>query len=160
MIKVQIEDFDISNEINGLRNNRLDVGAIVSFTGTVRQDKIETNINDRILLSMLLEHYPGMTERELTRIENEALDRWDLQECLIIHRYGELLPGDNIVLVITMSRHRKDAFEAASFLMDYLKTSAPFWKKEKYSSQKEKQAHWVEAKEKDMDATKAWHKKE
>jgi len=158
VIKVQIEDFDITTETSRLRNNRLDVGAIVSFTGTVRQEQTNADINGKKLLSMLLEHYPGMTERELTRIETEALGRWNLQECLIIHRYGELFPGDNIVLVITMSRHRQDAFEAASFLMDYLKTSAPFWKKEKFSSQQEKRTHWVEAKEKDMDATKVWQK--
>ncbi|MCF6199992.1 MAG: molybdenum cofactor biosynthesis protein MoaE [Hyphomicrobiaceae bacterium] len=164
MIKVQTEDFNISTEIRILKNDRHDVGAIVSFIGTVRQDKINTNKDSRILLSMLLEHYPGMTERELKRIEKEALDRWDLQDCLIIHRYGELLPGENIVLVITLSRHRKDAFEAASFLMDYLKTCAPFWKKEKFAqqgvSQAASQANWVESKDEDMEATKAWQKGE
>jgi len=159
VIKVQTEDFDISFETKMLKNGRHDVGAIVSFVGTVRQEKINANKDSKILLSMLLEHYPGMTERELKRIEKEALDRWDLQNCLILHRYGELLPGDNIVLVITLSRHRKDAFEAASFLMDYLKTSAPFWKKETFAQQGANQADWVKAKSEDMKATKAWQKR-
>ena len=164
MIKVQKEDFDISEEIRNLRNNRVDVGAVVSFTGIVRQLENNVKNDSKILLSMLLEHYPGMTERELERIEKEALGRWGLQDCLILHRYGELVPGDNIVLVITLSRHRKDAFEAASFLMDYLKTSAPFWKKESFSGHSPeggaKRADWVEAKSQDLEATKAWLKEE
>ena len=154
MIKVQSEDFDISEETRKLCKGRVDIGAIVSFTGVVRQAKKNVGNDSRKLLSMRLEHYPGMTERELARIEQEARCRWDLQDCLIIHRHGELAPGDNIVLVITLSRHRRDAFAAASFLMDYLKTSAPFWKKEKFTDRSD----WVKAKEKDLQASKAWQR--
>ncbi len=147
MIKVQKEDFDISAEITALAKNEADTGAIVSFTGLVRG-----GVGDEEITSMVLEHYSGMTERELERIEKEARNRWNLIDCLIIHRYGELFPGDNIVLVVTLSSHRKDAFEAASFLMDYLKTSAPFWKKE-ISPRK---SRWVASKDTDIEATKTW----
>jgi molybdopterin synthase catalytic subunit len=147
MIKVQARDFNLTAEIRELKQNRSDIGAIVSFTGTVREGAGEEKI-----ISMILEHYPGMTEQELERIEREARNRWKLLDCLIIHRYGELKPGDNIVLVITLSRHRKDAFQAAEFLMDYLKTSAPFWKKEISANE----TGWVRAKEEDTEATKAW----
>ena len=123
MIRVQEQDFDIGAEVAKLTAGRTDIGAIVTFMGTVRdrQGAVE---------EMTLEHYPGMTERELQRVEAEANSRWPLQASLIVHRYGTLKPGDNIVLVVTASEHRDAAFDAARFLMDYLKTSAPLWKRE------------------------------
>ena len=138
MIRVQTEDFDIGAEIKALKAERTDIGAIVSFTGTVRDFAGE-------ITEMTLEHYPGMTETELARIEKEAHARWPLQASLIVHRTGTLKPGDNIVLVITASEHRDAAFDAAKFLMDYLKTSAPFWKRETGPAG----SNWVEAKSDD-----------
>ena len=123
MIRVQQEDFDIGAEIAALKPGRSDIGAIVIFIGTVRDQHGAVD-------EMTLEHYAGMTERELQRIEAEANARWTLQASLIVHRIGTLKPGDNIVLVVTASEHRDAAFEAAKFLMDYLKTAAPFWKRE------------------------------
>lgn len=146
MIRVQTEDFDIGAEINALTDGRTDIGALVTFTGLVR------DMNEGRVTLMELEHYPGMTEKELVRIEQEAHQRWPLQASLIIHRIGRLLPGDNIVLVITASAHRQAAFEAASFLMDYLKTSAPFWKQEI----RDGKARWVEVRERDNAAMKKW----
>ncbi len=146
MIRVQREDFDTGREIAALRGGRTDIGAIVTFTGTVRETKGQP------VSAMTLEHYPGMTERELERIEAEAWQRWPLDACTIIHRYGRLEPGDNIVLVVTASAHRQAAFEAAQFLMDYLKTSAPFWKNEETSEG----ARWVEARETDDEAARRW----
>ena len=113
----------MGEEIARLRAGRSDIGAIVTFTGTVRDQ-------NGAVEEMTLEHYPGMTERELQGIEAEACARWQLQASLIVHRYGTLKPGDNIVLVVTASEHRDAAYDAARFLMDYLKTSAPFWKRE------------------------------
>ena len=124
-VRVQSEDFDIGAEIKLMTAERTDIGAIVTFTGTVRGGAAGKSIT-----SMTLEHYPGMTEAELTRVESEANARWPLQASLIVHRIGRLEPGDNIVLVVTASAHRQAAFAAAEFLMDYLKTRAPFWKKE------------------------------
>jgi molybdopterin synthase catalytic subunit len=146
VIRVQREDFDIGAEIDALRAGRTDIGALVSFTGTVRETKGER------VAAMTLEHYPGMTERELERIEQQARERWPITECTIIHRYGRLEPGDNIVLVVTASAHRQAAFEAAAFLMDYLKTSAPFWKSEETPDG----PRWVEAREADDDAARRW----
>lgn len=146
MIRVQTGDFDIAAEVERLRAGRTDIGAIVTFTGTVRETKSER------ISAMTLEHYPGMTERELERIAAEACERWPLADCTIIHRYGRLEPGDNIVLVVTASAHRQAAFEAAQFLMDYLKTSAPFWKREETPDG----ARWVEAREADDDAARRW----
>lgn len=148
MIRVQQEDFDISAEVKQLTAGRSDIGAIVTFSGVVRGEG-----SDGALTDMTLEHYPGMTERELERVEREAQTRWPLQASLIIHRYGALKPGDNIVLVITASKHRQAAFEAAAFLMDYLKTSAPFWKKERFDG---RSAQWVEARAADADAAARW----
>ena len=148
MIRVQREDFDIGAEIARLKAGRSDIGAIVTFTGTVRD-------RDGAVAAMMLEHYPGMTEAELSRVEAEACARWPLQASLIVHRYGALKPGDNIVLVATASEHREAAFEAARFLMDYLKTSAPFWKREDGPSG----ARWVEAEARDEAATARWGKK-
>src|SRR3970040_1007667 len=123
LIRVQEQDFDIGAEVAKLTAGRTDIGAIVTFLGTVRDQQ-------GAVTEMSLEHYPGMTERELQRIETEACARWPLQASLIVHRTGTLRPGDNIVLVVTASEHRDAAFDAAKFLMDYLKTSAPFWKRE------------------------------
>lgn len=148
MIRVQAEDFDIGAEIAALTTGRTDVGAIVTFTGAVRDEAKGAPVTE-----MVLEHYPGMTESELARIEEEASSRWPLQASLIIHRYGRLLPGDQIVLVITVSAHREAAFEAASFLMDYLKTNAPFWKRE---AGPDGAAAWVEARDSDDDAAARW----
>jgi molybdopterin synthase catalytic subunit len=123
MIRVQREDFDICAEIAKIKAGRSDIGAVVTFLGTVR-DQHGT------VAEMTLEHYPGMTESELQRIEQEACARWKLQASLIVHRIGTLKAGDNIVLVATASEHRYAAFKATKFLMDYLKTSAPLWKRE------------------------------
>jgi molybdopterin synthase catalytic subunit len=147
VIRVQEEDFDIAAEIARLKQGRSDIGAIVTFTGTVRDQ-------DGTITEMTLEHYPGMTETELARIEAEAHVRWPLQASLIVHRYGTLKPGDNIVLVITASTRRDAAFEAARFLMDYLKTSAPFWKRESGPGG----TRWVEAEARDDTARARWQK--
>jgi molybdopterin synthase catalytic subunit len=148
MIRVQSEDFDAGKEIAAMAKSAGDVGAVVSFTGIVRRGEGAARIR-----AMTLEHYPGMTERELERIGGEARERWRLSGCLIVHRYGRLAPGDNIVLVVTASSHRQAAFEAASFLMDYLKTSAPFWKKEELAGG---DSAWVEAKSEDDRAAERW----
>jgi molybdopterin synthase catalytic subunit len=147
-VRVQREDFDTGAEINRLVAGRTDIGAIVTFTGTVRGESA-----GRPITSMHLEHYPGMTENELARVESEACARWPLQASLIIHRYGELRPGDNIVLVVTASAHRQAAFEAAAFLIDYLKTLAPFWKKEINPAGQER---WVNARAEDDTALERW----
>lgn len=147
-VKVQSQDFDIAAQIAALQADRDDIGALVTFTGLVRGEA-----GGRQLKSMTLEHYPGMTEAELARVETEARARWPLQASLIIHRYGELKPGDNIVLVVTASPHRKAAFEAAEFLMDYLKTRAPFWKKE---TAIDGSGDWVDARDADDAALKRW----
>lgn len=147
-VRVQREDFDIATEVRALTAGDTDIGAVVTFTGTVRGEE-----KGRPIVSMTLEHYPGMTEAELERVEAEARARWPLAASLIIHRYGELEPGDNIVLVVTASRHRHAAFEAAEFLMDYLKTSAPFWKKETDSAGK---GDWVDARDADDAAMARW----
>lgn len=144
-ISVQDSDFDLGAEAAAVKQGRTDIGAIVTFTGTVRDV-------GGTLSTMTLEHYPGMTERELERIAKEAETRWPLQACRVVHRFGRLQPGDNIVLVITASAHRQAAFEAADFIMDFLKTSAPFWKLEDTG----KDASWVDAKESDDDRLKRW----
>jgi molybdopterin synthase catalytic subunit len=147
MIRVQQEDFDIGAEIDRLKAGRSDIGAVVAFLGTVRD-----RAGNRAIEEMTLEHYPGMTERELERIEAEACARWSLQGCMILHRYGRLKPCDNIVLVLTASEHRDAAFKAAEFLMDYLKTRAPFWKRESGPDG----SRWVEADARDEAATARW----
>jgi molybdopterin synthase catalytic subunit len=149
-VRVQHEDFDIGAEVRRLSAGRVDIGAIVTFTGTVR------SANDgHDIAGMTLEHYPGMTEAELARVEAEAARRWPLQASLIVHRIGALKPGDNIVLVVTASAHRDAAFAAAEFLMDYLKTSAPFWKKELGLDGAER---WVEARQSDDRAAERWER--
>lgn len=149
-VSVQAEDFDISREVAALTSGRTDIGAIVTFTGTVRGKSEGAELS-----SMTLEHYPGMTEAELARVEAEAHARWPLQGTRIVHRIGTLAPGDNIVLVVTASAHRHAAFEAAAFLMDYLKSRAPFWKKETDASGA---GRWVDARESDDAALERWRK--
>ena len=149
-VRVQEEDFDVGAEVRRVTASRTDIGAIVTFTGTVRGGEPSAP-----LASMTLEHYPGMTERELARVEAEALERWPLQASLIVHRVGTLKPGDNIVLVVTASAHRQDAFASAEFLMDYLKTRAPFWKREVGADGK---TTWVDARETDDRAIERWSK--
>jgi molybdopterin synthase catalytic subunit len=148
LIRVQKEDFDIGAEIARLKAGRSDIGAIVTFTGTVRDQA-------GAVAEMALEHYPGMTETELARVEAEARARWPLKACLIVHRHGSLKPGDNIVLVVTASEHRDAAFDAARFLMDYLKTRAPFWKREDGPGG----ARWVEAEARDEMPLARWDNK-
>ncbi len=154
MIRVQQEDFDVGLEYQQLGSAFPLAGAIVAFVGRVRRmvddgDKVKPL--ERIQ-SMTLEHYEGMTEKELLLIEAQARERWSLLEILIIHRFGRLEPGDQIVLVLTASPHRKDAFEAAQFIMDWLKTKAPFWKlEERLSGQR-----WVEANLEDDKAADRW----
>ncbi|OUR78539.1 molybdenum cofactor biosynthesis protein MoaE [Alphaproteobacteria bacterium 46_93_T64] len=148
MVIVQEATFDTGTEIKHLTDRNTQIGAVVSFTGLVR------DFNDgSAIQSLTLEHYPGMTEKELEKIETQALERWDLTESLIIHRYGKMDLGDPIVLVITASAHRKDAFEAAAFLMDWLKTKAPFWKLEENASGNQ---NWVSERSSDIDAAEEW----
>jgi len=146
-VSVQREDFDIAAEIARLTGTDRDIGAVVSFTGLVREMTAGGPIT-----AMELEHYPGMTERSLEAIVAEARQRWPLQGVRVIHRYGPLAPGDRIVLVLTASRHRQAAFEAAEFLMDYLKTRAPFWKKEAHGGE----ARWIDARDADDSAAERW----
>jgi len=145
MVRVQAQDFDLGAELAALSSGRVDIGALVSFTGLVRDTTGD-------LLALELEHYPGMTHQALEQIEAQAVARWDLDASLIIHRYGRLEPGQQIMMVATASPHRKAAFEAADFLMDFLKSRAPFWKKE-HSKQG---STWVAAKDADEDALKRW----
>ena len=147
MIRVQQQDFDVGAEIAVLRKGRSDIGAIAAFVGLVRD-----HADGREVTSMTLEYYPGMTEKELARIEAEARERWPLLDCLIVHRAGRLSAGDNIVLVITLAEHRRAAFEAAQFLMDYLKTTAPFWKSEENGDER----HWVAPRDADGAAAERW----
>ena len=149
-VRVQHEDFDVGAEVARLTAGRTDIGAVVTFTGCVRGEA-----KGKPITSMTLEHYPGMTEVEMARIAAEAGERWPLQASLIVHRVGELKPGDNIVLVITASAHRQAAFDAANFLMDYLKTSAPFWKKETGT---DGEGTWVDARDADDTAMRRWQR--
>lgn len=147
-IKVQQEDFDLSTEVAALRQGHKDIGAVVSFVGTVR------DINEGDEVSVLeLEHYPGMTEKALEQIRLQAHDRWQLESSMIIHRIGKMYPCDQIVLVAVSSRHRENAFHAAHFIMDYLKTNAPFWKKETLPNGEER---WVDSRVSDKEAEKRW----
>ncbi|MFA8440923.1 molybdenum cofactor biosynthesis protein MoaE [Yoonia sp.] len=144
-VRVQSDPFDTGAELNSFARDRTDVGAVVSFTGVVRDTKGD-------LHEMLIEHYPGMTESAIAKIADEAVQRWALADVLVIHRYGPLKPGEPIMMVATASAHRAAAFEAADFLMDYLKSRAPFWKKEVTAQG----AAWVAAKDADEDALKRW----
>lgn len=149
MIRVQREDFDIGTELEALTRGKTGIGGVTSFVGLVRDVAGERRIG-----AMTLEHYPGMTERELERIEAEARQRWPLIASLVIHRYGRFAPGDRIVLVATASAHRAAAFEACEFLMDYLKTKAPFWKQEETPDG----PRWVAAESSDDAAAARWIK--
>ncbi len=148
-VRVQTHDFDISAEVAALREGNAKIGAIASFIGLVR----DINEGDDVAV-MTLEHYPGMTEKALEEIVEQAKSRWDIYDATIVHRVGRLLPLDQIVLVVVSSAHRRDAFAACEFLMDYLKTQAPFWKKEDTA----KGARWVDARESDDAAAARWKK--
>jgi molybdopterin synthase catalytic subunit len=145
-IVVQSAPFDFGAEAQSFASGHKDMGAIVTFTGVVRD--LEGDTLDR----MVIEHYPGMTEKALETIATEAMSRWGLGDALVIHRFGELRPGDMIMMVATAAPHRVDAFDAAEFLMDYLKSRAPFWKQEFTSDG----GAWVAAKDEDEDALKRW----
>jgi molybdopterin synthase catalytic subunit len=147
MIKVQREDFDVGAELAALTAGRTDVGGVASFIGLVRDMAGGADVG-----AMTLEHYPGMTEKKLAEIEAEAQRRWPLQTSLIIHRYGRLEPGERIVLVATASSHRQAALEACAFLIDWLKTKAPFWKLEETAAGPQ----WVEARDSDDVAAERW----
>ena len=145
-VRVQEAPFDFAAEADRFAAARTDLGAIVTFTGVVR------DLPDDPLQVMEIEHYPGMTEKAITAIATEAQDRWSLGDVLVIHRHGRLHPGDRIMMVATAARHRADAFAAAEFLMDYLKSRAPFWKKEISDGG----AGWVAAKDEDEAALDRW----
>ncbi|VIO68787.1 molybdenum cofactor biosynthesis protein MoaE [Bradyrhizobium ivorense] len=148
-IRIQQADFDVAQEIAALSRGRTDVGAVVSFSGICRGSE-----QGEPIAALTLEHYPGMAEAEIQRNAEEALARWPLQGLTVIHRFGRIEPGENIVLVVTASAHRQAAFEAAEFLMDYLKTSAPFWKREESA----RGTNWVEARDHDDAAAARWTK--
>lgn len=149
-IRIQEMDFDISTEIAALRKGDPRVGAVVSFLGTVRDMNEGSQVKE-----LTLEHYSGMTEKALQEILNQAKSRWDIYQSLVIHRVGPLLPEDQIVLVVVTSAHRGEAFAACEFIMDYLKTAAPFWKKEDTPDG----ARWVDARVTDAAAMARWEKK-
>ena len=153
MIRVQGEDFDPGVELARFGAGNHAIGGVCMFVGLVR-DAAETPAGAERVDAMTLEYYPGMTERELEGIEVEARSRWPLEDALFIHRHGRLLPGDRIVLVATASPHRKAAFEACEFLIDWLKTKAPFWKKEETADG----ARWVAARESYDAAADRWRK--
>jgi len=150
-IRVQAQDFDIWAEIDALTKGRSSIGGVASFIGLVRD-----LAGGEAVRSMTLEYYPGMTERMLEEIEAEANKRWPLDASLIIHRHGRLAPGDRIVLVVTASAHRQAAFDACQFLMDWLKTQAPFWKKEETPTE----SRWVGSRTSDEEAAGRWDKPE
>lgn len=151
MIKVQSQPFDVGAEYAALKKARTDIGGFALFVGSVRDLSDGADVQ-----AMTLEHYPGMTQKALAEIEAQARSRWPLDDVLIIHRYGKLLPGEDIVLVITASAHRETAFQACQFLMDWLKTKAPFWKLEEGSQG----PRWIEAKASDDEATARWQKQQ
>ncbi|WP_173931311.1 molybdenum cofactor biosynthesis protein MoaE [Chelativorans sp. Marseille-P2723] len=146
-VRVQAGDFQIADEIDRLVSGRPEIGAVVSFSGRCRDEGGR-------LAALELEHYPGMAEAEIGRIAREAASRWGLSGLTIIHRFGRIMPGENIVLVVTASPHRRAALEAADFLMDYLKSRAPFWKKEHLADGES--GGWVAAKAEDENALERW----
>ncbi|MCO5057903.1 MAG: molybdenum cofactor biosynthesis protein MoaE [Rhizobiaceae bacterium] len=148
-IRVQREDFDLAREIAAMTRGRADIGAVVSFTGLCRDEGGR-------LAALQLEHYPGMAEREIARIAAIAAERWPIQGLTAIHRHGRIAPGENIVLVIAASPHRQAAFDAASFMMDFLKSRAPFWKKEIHKDGTS--GDWVDARDADEAALGRWSK--
>ena len=149
-IRIQENDFDLSAEIAALRQGDPRVGAVVTFLGTVRDMNDGSQVKE-----MTLEHYPGMTEKALADIIVEAKSRWSIHEALVIHRIGKMLPGEQIVLVAVTGQHRGEAFTACEFIIDYLKTAAPFWKKEATPTGE----HWVDARSTDDEAMARWRKK-
>lgn len=149
-VRVQQEDFDVGRELDQLRAGDVRVGALVAFIGTVR----DVN-DDASVATMTLEHYPGMTEKALAKIVDEAKARWDVRDALVIHRVGALQPADRIVLVGVTSAHRGEAFAACEFIIDYLKTRAPFWKKESTPAGE----RWVDARGSDDEAAARWERK-
>jgi molybdopterin synthase catalytic subunit len=149
MIRLQEAPFDVGAELAALTRGRSDIGAVASFQGLVRD-----LAGDQAITAMTLEHYPGMTESKLAEIEAEANARWPLQASLIVHRYGRMLPGEPIVLVATASAHRTAALEACAFLIDWLKTKAPFWKLEETAAE----SRWVEARASDDHAAARWER--
>lgn len=149
VVRVQERDFDVAAEIAALTAGRVDIGAVVTFSGLCRDEAGQ-------LSALELEHYPGMAEGEIARIAAEAVERWSLQGLIAIHRYGRVAPGENIVLVVAASTHRQAAFEAASFLMDYLKSRAPFWKKEHRVDGTA--GDWVDARQADDEAAARWRR--
>jgi molybdopterin synthase catalytic subunit len=148
-VRVQAEAFDVGAELKRFAGGRTDVGGIATFVGLVRD---EHGGGGEPVRAMTLEHYPGMTERELSAIETEARRRWPLLDCLVVHRFGRMLPGEPIVLVAAASAHRHAAIDACAFLIDWLKTKAPFWKLEETASGE----RWVEARASDEDAAARW----
>ena len=148
-IRIQQADFDIAREIAALTKGRTDIGAVVSFSGICRG-----NDDGETIAALTLEHYPGMAEAEIARHAETAISRWPLNGLTVIHRVGRIAPGENIVLVLTASKHRQAAFEAAEFLMDYLKANAPFWKREESAGG----TGWVDAHSRDDAAAARWTK--
>lgn len=147
-VRVQREPFDLALEVQKLTKSSGDAGALVLFQGMVREFDQEVPLE-----KLELEHFPGLTEREIERIVAIAQERWEISGCTVVHRIGELFADEAIVLLMVTSKHRKDSFHAAEFIMDYLKTEAPFWKKEYLS---DGNSHWVEARESDQAARKLW----
>ncbi len=152
MIRVQEAPFDVGHELAALTRGRTDIGGLASFVGLVRDMATEQGAGGRPISAMTLEHYPGMTEKKLAEIEALANRRWSLQASLIVHRYGRMLPGEPIVLVATAAPHRAAALEACAFLIDWLKTQAPFWKLEESAAD----SRWVEARAADDQAAARW----
>jgi molybdopterin synthase catalytic subunit len=148
-IRIQEADFDIAREIAALTKARTDIGAVVSFSGICRDSEA-----GEAIAALTLEHYPGMAEAEIARHADTAMSRWPLTGLTVIHRVGRIIPGENIVLVLTASRHRQAAFQAAEFMMDYLKAHAPFWKREESAGG----TGWVDARDHDDDAAARWTK--
>jgi molybdopterin synthase catalytic subunit len=148
-IRIQEADFDVAHEIAALTQGRIDIGAVVSFSGICRGSE-----NGEPIAALTLEHYPGMAEAEIKRHTDEAVSRWPLSGLTVIHRVGRIVPGENIVLVLAASAHRQAAFEAAEFLMDYLKANAPFWKREESAAG----TSWIEARDHDDAAATRWTK--
>ncbi|WP_371421209.1 molybdenum cofactor biosynthesis protein MoaE [Tardiphaga sp.] len=152
-IRIQHADFDVSSEIGALTASRTDIGAVVTFSGICRGQENSSESGDATT-ALELEHYPGMAEAEIGRHADEAMTRWTLTGLTIIHRVGRILPGENIMVVLTASAHRQAAFQAAEFLMDYLKAHAPFWKREETAGG----SNWIAAKTDDDDAAARWDK--
>jgi molybdopterin synthase catalytic subunit len=151
-ISVQPDNFDIASEIARLTDGRTDIGGLGCFIGIVREDKTPES-PERALRALTLEHYPAMTLRAIARIADEAERRWGLLGCTVIHRVGRMLPGENIVLVLTAAPHRQAALDATAFLIDWLKTKAPFWKREEFQNG---EGTWVEARDADDAAAARW----